>query len=40
MKLKLARGPHTMGKITGFLEYQRLQEAAEDKESRKQHYLH
>ena len=27
-----------MGKITGFLEYQRLQEAAEDKESRKGHY--
>jgi glutamate synthase (NADPH/NADH) small chain len=27
-----------MGKITGFLEYQRLQEAAEDKELRKKHY--
>ena len=27
-----------MGKITGFLEYQRLQEASEDKESRKKHY--
>jgi glutamate synthase (NADPH/NADH) small chain len=27
-----------MGKITGFLEYQRLQEAAEDKELRKRHY--
>jgi glutamate synthase (NADPH/NADH) small chain len=27
-----------MGKVTGFLEYQRLQEAAEDKELRKRHY--
>ena len=27
-----------MGKITGFLEYQRLQEAAEDKKARTQHY--
>src|SRR5215831_12630745 len=27
-----------MGKITGFLEYQRLAEAAEDKELRKKHY--
>jgi glutamate synthase (NADPH) small chain len=27
-----------MGKITGFLEYQRLQEAAEDKDARKKHY--
>jgi glutamate synthase (NADPH/NADH) small chain len=27
-----------MGKLTGFLEYQRLQEAAEDRNSRKQHY--
>jgi len=27
-----------MGKITGFLEYQRLHEAAEDKKSRTQHY--
>jgi glutamate synthase (NADPH) small chain len=27
-----------MGKITGFLEYQRLQEASENKESRKKHY--
>jgi glutamate synthase (NADPH/NADH) small chain len=27
-----------MGKITGFLEYQRLQEASDDKESRKKHY--
>jgi glutamate synthase (NADPH/NADH) small chain len=27
-----------MGKITGFLEYQRLQEASEDRESRKKHY--
>ncbi len=27
-----------MGKITGFLEYQRLQEAVEDKELRKKHY--
>src|SRR4051812_17243588 len=27
-----------MGKITGFLEYQRLQEAAENKDSRKKHY--
>jgi glutamate synthase (NADPH/NADH) small chain len=27
-----------MGKITGFLEFRRLQEASEDKESRKQHY--
>jgi glutamate synthase (NADPH) small chain len=27
-----------VGKITGFLEYQRLQEAAEDKELRKKHY--
>ena len=27
-----------MGKITGFLEYRRLQEASEDKESRKKHY--
>jgi glutamate synthase (NADPH/NADH) small chain len=27
-----------MGKVTGFLEYQRLQEASEDKESRKKHY--
>ena len=27
-----------MGKITGFLEYQRLQEAAEDKDSRTHHY--
>ena len=27
-----------MGKITGFLEYQRLSEAAEDKELRKKHY--
>jgi glutamate synthase (NADPH) small chain len=27
-----------MGKVTGFLEYQRLQEAAEDKEARKKHY--
>jgi len=27
-----------MGKITGFLEYQRLQEAAEDKDARKRHY--
>jgi len=27
-----------MGKITGFLEYQRLFEAAEDKEARKKHY--
>ena len=27
-----------MGKVTGFLEYQRLQEAAEDKELRKKHY--
>ena len=27
-----------MGKLTGFLEYQRLQEAAEDRDSRKQHY--
>src|SRR3954464_5225169 len=27
-----------MGKVTGFLEFQRLQEAAEDKEARKKHY--
>ncbi len=27
-----------MGKVTGFLEYQRLQEASDDKESRKKHY--
>ncbi len=27
-----------MGKITGFLEYKRLQEASEDKDSRKKHY--
>ncbi len=27
-----------MGKITGFLEYQRLQEASDDKEARKKHY--
>jgi len=27
-----------MGKVTGFLEYQRLQEASEDKESRTKHY--
>jgi glutamate synthase (NADPH/NADH) small chain len=27
-----------MGKVTGFLEYQRLKEAAEDKELRKKHY--
>ena len=27
-----------MGKITGFLEYQRLQEASEDKNARKKHY--
>lgn len=27
-----------MGKITGFLEYERLQEATEDKEARKKHY--
>jgi glutamate synthase (NADPH) small chain len=27
-----------MGKVTGFLEYQRLQEAAEDKELRKKHF--
>src|SRR5690349_2294819 len=27
-----------MGKVTGFLEYQRLQEASEDKEARKKHY--
>ena len=27
-----------MGKVTGFLEYERLQEASEDKESRKKHY--
>jgi glutamate synthase (NADPH/NADH) small chain len=27
-----------MGKVTGFLEYQRLEEAAEDKAARKQHY--
>jgi len=27
-----------MGKITGFLEYQRLQEATESKDSRKKHY--
>ncbi|MFZ1910548.1 MAG: glutamate synthase subunit beta [Burkholderiales bacterium] len=27
-----------MGKVTGFLEYQRLQEASEDKDSRKKHY--
>jgi glutamate synthase (NADPH) small chain len=27
-----------MGKVTGFLEYQRLQEASEDRESRKKHY--
>jgi glutamate synthase (NADPH/NADH) small chain len=27
-----------MGKVTGFLEYARLREAAEDKESRKKHY--
>jgi glutamate synthase (NADPH/NADH) small chain len=27
-----------MGKVTGFLEYRRLQEASEDKEARKQHY--
>ena len=27
-----------MGKITGFLEYQRLHEASEDKQTRKQHY--
>ena len=27
-----------MGKITGFLEYRRLQEASDDKESRKKHY--
>src|SRR3954447_18503513 len=27
-----------MGKITGFLEYQRLQEATENKDSRKKHY--
>mgnify|MGYP003343518664 CR=1 FL=1 len=27
-----------MGKVTGFLEYQRLQEASEDASSRKQHY--
>ncbi len=27
-----------MGKLTGFLEYQRLQEAAEDSDTRKQHY--
>ncbi len=27
-----------MGKVTGFLEYRRLQEASEDRESRKKHY--
>ena len=27
-----------MGKVTGFLEYQRLQEASEDASTRKQHY--
>jgi len=27
-----------MGKVTGFLEYRRLQEVAEDKDSRKRHY--
>ncbi|HEY2337521.1 MAG TPA: glutamate synthase subunit beta [Burkholderiales bacterium] len=27
-----------MGKVTGFLEYERLQEAAEDKDARKRHY--
>jgi glutamate synthase (NADPH/NADH) small chain len=27
-----------MGKVTGFLEYQRLQEASEDKDARKKHY--
>ena len=27
-----------MGKVTGFLEYQRLQEASDDKEARKKHY--
>ena len=27
-----------MGKTTGFLEYQRLQEAAEDSQARKRHY--
>ena len=27
-----------MGKVTGFLEYQRLQEVAEDKDARKKHY--
>src|SRR5689334_20154177 len=27
-----------MGKVTGFLEYERLQEAAEDKDARKKHY--
>src|SRR5688572_17766549 len=27
-----------MGKVTGFLEYERLQEASEDRESRKKHY--
>ena len=27
-----------MGKVTGFLEYERLQEASDDKESRKKHY--
>jgi glutamate synthase (NADPH/NADH) small chain len=27
-----------MGKVTGFLEYERLQEAGEDRESRKKHY--
>ena len=27
-----------MGKVTGFLEFQRLQEASEDKEARKKHY--
>src|SRR5688572_29163537 len=27
-----------MGKITGFLEHERLQEAAEDKDARKKHY--
>src|SRR6185369_2126956 len=28
----------SMGKVTGFLEYERLQEAAEDKDARKRHY--
>src|SRR6185295_3582295 len=31
-------GTAGMGKVTGFLEYQRLQEASEDKEARKKHY--